>query len=83
MTKLEIIELCIVGIFCLIHIVSNFYNGKCTCKLCALAKTVLALPQNTKNSEEVDNVKTDLPSIDKEADRLIKELMEYLTKNGT
>ena len=35
MTILEIIELCVVGVFVVIHVVANFYNARCSCKLCS------------------------------------------------
>lgn len=41
MPVIQIVELVIVGVLVLLHIFSNFYNARCSCKLCTVARSLL------------------------------------------
>ena len=40
MTAFQIVELVVFAFLVVLHVVSNFYNARCTCKLCSLARSL-------------------------------------------
>ena len=53
MTLIEIIELSVVGLLCVLHVVSNFVSAKCSCKLCASFKRLLGKEEPPKEEENL------------------------------
>ena len=50
MSVIQIFELVIVGVLVLLHIFSNFYNARCSCKLCTAVRSFFGMPGDVQQS---------------------------------
>lgn len=40
MSIVNIVELVVIGVLIIVHIVANFYNARCSCKLCTMFRSL-------------------------------------------
>lgn len=52
MSVLQIVELVVLGVLMVAHVISNFYNARCSCKLCSVARLLLGKSDDVQQAED-------------------------------
>lgn len=79
LSVVELIEIILIGLFCCVHVVSNFVSARCNCKLCSSIRKLLGLVQ-TGEVDDSETVSESSSISDPELVQLLGNLLDRLEK---